>query len=30
MPYGLRIVYVVDPSGAFWHIARRREGKVHD
>jgi catechol 2,3-dioxygenase-like lactoylglutathione lyase family enzyme len=30
MPWGLRIVYVVDPSGVLWHIAQRREGKAHD
>ena len=29
-PWGLRIVYVVDPSGVLWHIAQRRQGIVHD
>jgi catechol 2,3-dioxygenase-like lactoylglutathione lyase family enzyme len=29
-PWGLRIVYVVDPSGVLWHIAERREGAVQD
>ena len=24
-PWGLRIVYVVDPAGVLWHIAERRE-----
>ncbi|GGC88864.1 hypothetical protein GCM10011396_40100 [Undibacterium terreum] len=28
--WGLRIVYVVDPSGVLWHFAERREGKAHD
>lgn len=30
MPWGLRLVYVVDPNGVLWHIAQRREGKAHD
>jgi uncharacterized glyoxalase superfamily protein PhnB len=30
MPWGLRLVYVVDPSGVLWHIAQRRPGKAHD
>ena len=25
-PWGLRIAYVVDPSGVLWHVAQRREG----
>ena len=29
-PWGLRIAYVVDPSGVLWHVAERREGVVHD
>jgi hypothetical protein len=29
-PWGLRIVYVVDPSGVLWHVAQRREGIAHD
>lgn len=29
-PWGLRIVYVVDPSGVLWHVAQRREGVGHD
>jgi uncharacterized glyoxalase superfamily protein PhnB len=29
-PWGLRIAYLVDPSGVLWHIAQRREGKVQD
>jgi catechol 2,3-dioxygenase-like lactoylglutathione lyase family enzyme len=29
-PWGLRIVYLVDPSGVLWHIAQRRNGVVHD
>ena len=29
-PWGLRIAYVVDPSGVLWHIAERRDGIVHD
>ena len=29
-PWGLRIVYVVDPSGVLWHIAERRDGAVQD
>jgi uncharacterized glyoxalase superfamily protein PhnB len=30
MPWGLRLAYVVDPSGVLWHIAQRRAGKAHD
>ena len=29
-PWGLRIAYVVDPSGVLWHVAERREGVVFD
>jgi hypothetical protein len=29
-PWGLRLAYVVDPSGVLWHIAQRRPGKAHD
>ena len=29
-PWGLRIAYVVDPSGVLWHVAQRREGPVQD
>jgi catechol 2,3-dioxygenase-like lactoylglutathione lyase family enzyme len=29
-PWGLRIVYVVDPSGVLWHVAQRRPEIVHD
>ncbi len=29
-PWGLRIAYVVDPSGVLWHIAQRRQGVVQD
>jgi catechol 2,3-dioxygenase-like lactoylglutathione lyase family enzyme len=29
-PWGLRIAYVVDPSGVLWHIAERRTGAVQD
>ncbi len=29
-PWGLRIAYVVDPSGVLWHVAQRRRGVVHD
>jgi catechol 2,3-dioxygenase-like lactoylglutathione lyase family enzyme len=29
-PWGLRIAYVVDPSGVLWHIAQRREGAPQD
>jgi catechol 2,3-dioxygenase-like lactoylglutathione lyase family enzyme len=29
-PWGLRIVYVVDPSGVLWHIAERRNGVIRD
>jgi uncharacterized glyoxalase superfamily protein PhnB len=29
-PWGLRIAYVVDPSGVLWHVAQRREGIPFD
>jgi catechol 2,3-dioxygenase-like lactoylglutathione lyase family enzyme len=29
-PWGLRLAYVVDPSGVLWHIAQRRENKPWD
>ena len=29
-PWGLRTVYVVDPSGVLWHVAQRREGAPQD
>ena len=29
-PWGLRIAYLVDPSGVLWHIAHRRPGITHD
>ncbi|MGA2847369.1 MAG: hypothetical protein ABSE46_00135 [Terracidiphilus sp.] len=29
-PWGLRIAYVVDPSGVLWHVAQRRIGVLHD
>jgi uncharacterized glyoxalase superfamily protein PhnB len=29
-PWGLRIVYVVDPSGVLWHFAQRRDNAPHD
>lgn len=25
-PWGLRIAYIVDPSGVLWHVAERRNG----
>jgi uncharacterized glyoxalase superfamily protein PhnB len=28
--WGLRISYLVDPSGVLWHIAQRRVGVAHD
>jgi catechol 2,3-dioxygenase-like lactoylglutathione lyase family enzyme len=27
-PWGLRIVYLIDPSGVLWHIAQRRPKKL--
>ncbi len=29
-PWGLRIAYVVDPSGVLWHVAERRPEVPHD
>jgi catechol 2,3-dioxygenase-like lactoylglutathione lyase family enzyme len=29
-PWGLRIAYVTDPSGALWHVAQRRPDVSHD
>lgn len=29
-PWGLRIAYVVDPSGVLWHVAQRRPKTKHD
>ena len=29
-PWGLRIAYVVDPSGVLWHFAQRREHAIQD
>ena len=29
-PWGLRISYVVDPSGVLWHVAQRRPSTPHD
>jgi len=29
-PWGLRIAYLVDPSGVLWHIAQRRDGARQD
>jgi predicted enzyme related to lactoylglutathione lyase len=29
-PWGLRIAYVVDPSGVLWHVAQRRPEVTHD
>ena len=29
-PWGLRIAYLVDPSGRVWHIAQRRPAVPHD
>ena len=29
-PWGLRIAYVVDPSGVLWHVAQRRPDTLHD
>lgn len=28
--WGLRVAYVVDPSGVLWHVAQRREGVQQD
>jgi len=29
-PWGLRVAYLVDPSGILWHVAQRREGAIQD
>lgn len=29
-PWGLRVAYLIDPSGVLWHIAQRRPGTQHD
>jgi uncharacterized glyoxalase superfamily protein PhnB len=29
-PWGLRVAYVVDPTGVLWHFCQRRAGKVQD
>ena len=29
-PWGLRIAYVIDPSGVLWHVAERRPAVAHD
>jgi hypothetical protein len=29
-PWGLRVAFVVDPSGVLWHIAERRPGAIQD
>lgn len=29
-PWGLRVSYVIDPSGVLWHIAQRRAGAPSD
>ena len=29
-PWGLRVAYVIDPSGVLWHVAQRRPGTGHD
>jgi catechol 2,3-dioxygenase-like lactoylglutathione lyase family enzyme len=29
-PWGLRIAYLVDPSGVLWHVGQRRPGKSQD
>jgi uncharacterized glyoxalase superfamily protein PhnB len=29
-PWGLRVAYLVDPSGVLWHVAERRPGVAHD
>lgn len=29
-PWGLRITYLVDPSGVLWHVAQRRPDVAHD
>ena len=29
-PWGLRVAFLVDPSGVLWHVAQRRPGTSHD
>jgi catechol 2,3-dioxygenase-like lactoylglutathione lyase family enzyme len=29
-PWGLRIAFLVDPSGVLWHVAERRQNAVQD
>ena len=29
-PWGLRVAYLIDPSGVLWHVAQRRPGVAHD
>ena len=29
-PWGLRVAYLVDPSGVLWHVAQRPAGNVSD
>lgn len=29
-PWGLRVAYVIDPSGVLWHVAERRDGVRQD
>jgi len=29
-PWGLKISYLVDPTGVLWHVAQRRHGVSHD
>jgi hypothetical protein len=29
-PWGLRVAYLIDPSGALWHVAQRRPGNLSD
>lgn len=29
-PWGLRVAFLVDPSGVLWHVAQRREAALQD
>ena len=29
-PWGLKVAYVIDPSGVLWHVAERRANTPHD
>jgi uncharacterized glyoxalase superfamily protein PhnB len=29
-PWGIRVAFVVDPSGVLWHVAQRRPDKPQD